>query len=150
MSTNRECSDQTAQMGTLIWTFAVRIWHKRSFPTLCITCRKWTYLTCILKIASNEIRAFMGKTCYRGAIRTSMNSTQSKTCHTPVSMAQSESRPTGDQGGQEIADSFPSCPATFFRWNFLLLFCSVRWFKKDSCQFLAKECTHVLVNCLED
>ena len=34
----------------------------------------------------------------------------------------------------------------FHRWSFS----PYRWFKKGSCQFLAKECAHVLVNCLED
>ena len=32
----------------------------------------------------------------------------------------------------------------FFDGNFL------RWFKKGSCQLLAEECVHVLINCLED
>ena len=36
MSTNRKCPDQTAWIRTLIWTFAVRIWHKGLFHTLCI------------------------------------------------------------------------------------------------------------------
>ena len=34
MSTNREYPDQTAQRRTLIWTFAVCIWHKVLFPAL--------------------------------------------------------------------------------------------------------------------
>ena len=31
MSTNRECSDQTARIRMLIRAFAVRIWHKGIF-----------------------------------------------------------------------------------------------------------------------
>ena len=34
MSKNRECPDQTARMRTLIWTFAVHIWHNGLFLTL--------------------------------------------------------------------------------------------------------------------
>ena len=36
--TNIECPDQTAQMCTPIWTFAVPIWHKGLFPMLYIIC----------------------------------------------------------------------------------------------------------------
>ena len=31
MLTNKECPDQTAQMRSLIWIFAVFIWHKGLF-----------------------------------------------------------------------------------------------------------------------
>ena len=34
MLTYRECSDQTALMFSLSWTFAVRVWHKGLFPML--------------------------------------------------------------------------------------------------------------------
>ena len=52
-------------------------------------------------------------------------------------------RPTGDQ---EVASQPPPWSATFFRgdwsWNifFLRSFSPFPWFKKGSCQFLAKEC----------
>ena len=35
MSTRRECSDRTARMRILIWTFAVHMWHKNPF-LLCL------------------------------------------------------------------------------------------------------------------
>ena len=44
---DRECPDQTAWVYTLIWTFAVRIWHKGLFLTFFIISdfmsvpRKW-------------------------------------------------------------------------------------------------------------
>ena len=38
-SPNRECPDQTARMRTVIWTFAVGIWHKGHFPSLSIICK---------------------------------------------------------------------------------------------------------------
>ena len=59
----------------------------------------------------------------------------------PVSVAQLNVRPTGDQ---EVAGSTPAGSATFIREDlimkyFLRLFSPFRWFKKGSCQFLAKE-----------
>ena len=38
-SPNRECPDQTARMRTVIWTFAVGIWHKGYLPSLSIICK---------------------------------------------------------------------------------------------------------------
>ena len=60
-------------------------------------------------------------------------------------------RPTGDQ---EVAGSTPSEVGNILSWRlimkyFLRSFSPFRWFKKGSCQFLAKECT-ILVNRLED
>ena len=62
----------------------------------------------------------------------------------PASMAQLDARPTGDQ---EVGGLTPAGLATFFHGDlimkyFLGSFSPFRWFKKGSCQFLAKECTH--------
>ena len=51
-------------------------------------------------------------------------------------------RPTGDQ---EVAGSTPAEVGNILSWRlimkyFLRLFSPFRWFKKGSCQFLAKEC----------
>ena len=51
-------------------------------------------------------------------------------------------RPTGDQ---EVAGSTPAEVGNFLSWRlimkyFLRSFSPFRWFKKGSCQFLAKEC----------
>ena len=51
-------------------------------------------------------------------------------------------RPTGDQ---EVADSTPAEVGNILSWRsimkyFLRSFSPFRWFKKGSCQFLAKEC----------
>ena len=51
-------------------------------------------------------------------------------------------RPTGDQ---EVAGSTPAEVDNILSWRlilkyFLRSFSPFRWFKKDSCQFLAKEC----------
>ena len=51
-------------------------------------------------------------------------------------------RPTGDQ---EVAGSTPAEVGNILSWRlimkyFLRSFSSFRWFKKGSCQFLAKEC----------
>ena len=59
--------------------------------------------------------------------------------------------PTGDQ---EVAGSSPAEIGNILSWRlimkyFLRSFSLIRWFKKGSCQFLAKECT-ILVNRLED
>ena len=35
LSTNKECPEQTARKCTLIWTCAVRIWHKGTLSTRC-------------------------------------------------------------------------------------------------------------------
>ena len=58
----------------------------------------------------------------------------------PSSVAQLDARPTGDQ---EVESSTPAGTTTFFcedwPWNMFLRSCSpFRWFKKGSCQFLAK------------
>ena len=63
-------------------------------------------------------------------------------CLLPASVAQLDARLTGDQ---EVAGSTPAGSATFFRGDlimkyFLQSFSPFRWFKKGSCQFLAKEC----------
>ena len=60
----------------------------------------------------------------------------------PASVDQLDARPTGDH---KVAGSTPAGSATFFRGNlimkyFLRSFSPFRWFKKGSCQFLAKEC----------
>ena len=67
-------------------------------------------------------------------------------------MAQLDVHPTGNQ---EVASSFPAGLGNFF---FMLIdhekclrsFSPFPLFKKGSCQFLAKECTLILVNSLED
>ena len=51
-------------------------------------------------------------------------------------------RPTGDQ---EVAGSTPAEVGNILSWRlimkyFLQSFSPFRWFKKDSCQFLTKEC----------
>ena len=60
----------------------------------------------------------------------------------PASVVQLDNRPTGDQ---EVAGSTPAGSAIFFRGDlimkyFLQSFSPYCWFKKGSCQFLAKEC----------
>ena len=44
----------------------------------------------------------------------------------------------------------PPDPAASFRRDWSRSFSPFRWFKKDSCQFLAEECAQLLVNRLED
>ena len=61
-------------------------------------------------------------------------------------------RPTGDQ---EVAGSTPAEVGNILSWRlimkyFLRSFSPFRWFKKGSCQFLAKECAQYWVNRLED
>ena len=60
----------------------------------------------------------------------------------PASVAQLDARPTGDQ---EVAGSTPAEVGNILSWRlimkyFLRSFSPFRWFKKGSCQFLAKEC----------
>ena len=60
----------------------------------------------------------------------------------PVSVAQSDARPTGDQ---ESVGLIPAgydniLPLRLIIKYFLLSFSPFRWLKKGSCQFLAKEC----------
>ena len=60
----------------------------------------------------------------------------------PASVAQLDARLTGDQ---EVVGSAPSKVANILSWRlimkyFLRSFFPVRWFKKGSCQFQAKEC----------
>ena len=60
----------------------------------------------------------------------------------PTSVAQLDARPTGDQ---EVAGSTPAEVGNILSWRlimkyFLRSFSPFRWFKKGSCQFLAKEC----------
>ena len=60
----------------------------------------------------------------------------------PVSVAQLDARPTGDQ---EVVGSTPAEVGNILSWRlimkyFLRSFSPFRWFKKGSCQFLAKEC----------
>ena len=59
----------------------------------------------------------------------------------PASVAQLR-RPTGDQ---KVAGSTPAEVGNILSWRlimkyFLRSFSPFRWFKKGSCQFLAKEC----------
>ena len=70
----------------------------------------------------------------------------------PASADQSDARPTGEQ---EIAGSIPAVPGTILSRRlimkyFLRLFFPIRWFKKDSYQFLAEEWAQVLVYRFED
>ena len=60
----------------------------------------------------------------------------------PASVAQLDARPTGDQ---EVAGLTPAEVGNILSWRlimkyFLRSFSPFRWFKKGSCQFLAKEC----------
>ena len=60
----------------------------------------------------------------------------------PASVARLDARPTGDQ---EVAGSTPAEVGNILSWRlimkyFLRSFSPFRWFKKGSCQFLAKEC----------
>ena len=52
-------------------------------------------------------------------------------------------------GKQEIAGSISAGSVKIDHEIFSTIIFS-RWFKKDSCQFLAKACTQILVNPLED
>ena len=70
----------------------------------------------------------------------------SNAAHLSVWVAPLDAPPTGNQ---EVAGSTPTRSTTFFRGDlimkyFLWSFASFRWFKKDSCQFLAKECAQYL------
>ena len=64
----------------------------------------------------------------------------------PASVAQSDAHPTVDK---EVAGSIPTWSSNILLWRLIMkyflwsfsLFC---WFKKDSCQFLVKECAQVL------
>ena len=58
-------------------------------------------------------------------------------------------------GGWEVGGSIPTGSKNIFSWRlimkyFLRSFPPFHWFKKDSCQFLMKECSQILVNHLED
>ena len=60
----------------------------------------------------------------------------------PASVAQLDARQTGDQ---EVVGSTPAEVSNILSWRlitkyFLRSFSPFRWFKKGSCQFLAKEC----------
>ena len=60
----------------------------------------------------------------------------------PASVAQLDARPTGDQ---EVAGLTPAEVGNILSWRltmkyFLRSFSPFCWFKKGSCQFLAKEC----------
>ena len=61
--------------------------------------------------------------------------------HVPASVAQLDARPTGDQ---EVVGSTPTpgrrCFVEIDHEIFLRSFSPFHWFKKGSCQFLAKEC----------
>ena len=67
-----------------------------------------------------------------------------------ASVAQSDTHPhpTGDQ---EVTSSIPLGPSNFISWwlikkHFLWSFSPFCWWKKASCQFMARECAQVLVN----
>ena len=69
-------------------------------------------------------------------------SVQGLYCLPLASVAQLDARPTGDQ---EVAGSTPAEVGNILSWRlimkyFLRSFSPFRWFKKGSCQFLAKEC----------
>ena len=62
----------------------------------------------------------------------------------PASVAQLDTRSTWDQ---EVAGLTPAKVGNILSWRlimkyFLRSFSPFRWFKKGSCQFLAKECAH--------
>ena len=62
----------------------------------------------------------------------------------PASVAQLDARQAGDQ---EVAGSTPAEVGNILSWRlimkyFLRSFSPFRWFKKGSCQFLAKEYAH--------
>ena len=59
-----------------------------------------------------------------------------------LGLSQLDARPTGDQ---EVAGSTPAEVGNILSWRFIMKyflrsFSPFRWFKKGSCQFLAKEC----------
>ena len=67
---------------------------------------------------------------------------QSHVREEPAGVAQLDATPTGDQ---EVAGSTPAEVGNILSWRlimkyFLRSFSPFRWFKKGSCQFLAKEC----------
>ena len=60
----------------------------------------------------------------------------------PASVAQLDARSTGDQ---EVGGSTPAKVDNILSWRLIMKyfqqsFCPFRWFKKGSCQLLAKEC----------
>ena len=62
----------------------------------------------------------------------------------PASVAQSDVRPTGDVRSRQVGNILS------VSFDHERSFSPFRWFKKRSCQFLAKECNVILVNRLED
>ena len=63
-------------------------------------------------------------------------------------MAQLVARPTGDL---EVAGSIPAGSGNILSWRLIMKyfhrsFSLFRYFKKDSCQFLANGCAQVVVN----
>ena len=65
----------------------------------------------------------------------------------PAFVVQSDVCPTGDQ---EVKSSIPARSDNILSWRvimnyYLQLFSSFCWFKKGSCQFLAKECAQINV-----
>ena len=73
------------------------------------------------------------------------------TADEPALVAQLAARPIGDQ---EVVGLTPAEVSNILSWRlimkyFLQSFSPFRWFKKGSCQFLAKKCAQYLVNRLE-
>ena len=82
--------------------------------------------------ANREVRSARMSSCFCMALLT---------LHMPAPVAESDARPTG----QEVAISIPAGSGSILPWivimkYFLRPFSPYCWFKKGSCQFLAKEC----------
>ena len=85
----------------------------------------------------------MGRKNYESFRHSILNQTQVIDINIkPALVAQLDAHPTGDQ---EVAGSTPAEVGNILSWRlimkyFLRSFSPFRWFKKGSCQFLAKEC----------
>ena len=110
-----------------------RFWANRSNAQACLNlCWKhvWRYVSYFVT----------QKVIYRNQALNS-NATMNYQ-YVPASVAQLDARPTGDR---EVAGSTPAEVGNILSWRlimkyFLRSFSPFCWFKKGSCQFLAKEC----------
>ena len=86
---------------------------------------------------------------------TNQGKTKLPSVYKPDSVAQLDAPSDWSPGGRAVAGSAPAEVGNILSWRlimkyFLRSFSSFRWFKKGSCQFLAKRMCTILVNRLED
>ena len=158
-SNHNTCENRLEVQGAATSPIFTRPLFQDTWPCVQLLCAEH-YAPCQWNLAINKAKPPASAAEWQGNDQTDLQCQAARHCHHHVQWATCRPRwlswmcrPTGDQ---EVAGSTPAEVGNILSWRlimkyFLRSFSPFPWFKKGSCQFLAKECAQYwLLNHFED